>query len=186
MRENPIPSIRPNNSGNIYTLDVTLVNGPMSDSFLEENPVVRRSIQIRGDQTLEDFHDIIFTAFDREDDNMYEFRFPKESNDQHGRCYVLPSEMSGKNAKRTIITGDVTRTRIDSLGLKKGMTFNYWFDFEDDWLHQIAVISVDDRIPSGKFPRVIARIGESPAQYQDYEDYEDSVSSEYEEWNLSY
>lgn len=189
MRESPIPAMRPENTGRLYTLDITLVSGPMSESFLEDNPVISRTIQIRGDQTLEDLHDVIFTAFDREDDNPYDFRFGRGPRDPQERCYVLPSELTARQLERRNIAGDVTRTRIDSLNLASGQSFSYWFDFEDEWIHQVVVSSVESAIPRGRFPRVVARTGESPSQYAEQEerDGDDVLGyAEDEEWNMSY
>ena len=58
----------------IYTLDVCLISGPITEKFLKKNSLISRTIQIRGDQPLEALHDIIFEAFDREDDHLYEFQ----------------------------------------------------------------------------------------------------------------
>ena len=54
---------------------------------------------------------------------------------------------------------------LDSLGLSEGDRFGYWFDFGDDWWHQINVEAIEAKAPSGKFPRVTKRIGKSPPQY---------------------
>jgi hypothetical protein len=171
----------------LYTLEVSLVSGPMTEAFAEENPDVTRTIQIRGNQTLEDLHDAIFTAFDREDDNMYEFRLGSVEHDADSRYYVLPSELNRTLGKRKVIAGDVTKSRIDSLNLKPGETFTYWFDFSDDWMHRITVSGVDETFKPGKYPRTIARVGESPAQYPDIED-EDAEEEELleEEWSTMY
>jgi hypothetical protein len=63
--------------------------------------------------------------------------------------------------------GTVDKTTIESLGLKKDEAFGYWFDFGDDWWHQVDLLKVDDTIPRGKFPRETKRIGDSPPQYPD-------------------
>lgn len=173
----------------IYTFQVSLLSGPVSEAFAEENPEVSRTIQIRGDQTLEDLHDAIFTAFDREDDNMYEFRFGNSALDTEERCYVLPSEFNSKLSKQKVVAGDVTRTRIDTLNLSMNETFTYWFDFSDDWIHRITVLEAEETIPQGKYPRIIARICESPSQYPEFEDEENMAAEEYseeEEWNVMY
>ncbi|MHB9030309.1 MAG: IS1096 element passenger TnpR family protein [Candidatus Latescibacterota bacterium] len=185
MRENPNSSYFHDNPVRVYTLEVSLASGPLKESFYEENPVISRSIQIRGNQTLEDLHDVIFTAFDREDDSMYEFQLGKNAHDRSSGFYVLPSEMLRKAVKGKIIAGDVTQTRIDSLDLKRNETFSYLFDFEDDWMHDIRVAAIENEALSGKFPRVISRVGESPAQYPDWENADEEYAEE-NEWNVSF
>ena len=59
------------------------------------------------------------------------------------------------------------------LGLKKHQAFGYWFDFGDDWWHQINVVAIDDKAGRGKFPKVIKRIGESPPQYVNWDEEEE-------------
>ena len=54
----------------LYTLEVFLISGPITDKFAKKNPVVSRTIQIRGDQTLEDLHHAIFDAFGRWDPTL--------------------------------------------------------------------------------------------------------------------
>jgi len=50
----------------LYTLEVFLVGGPVTDEFLAKNPVVSRTIKIRADQTLAELHAAIFKAFERD------------------------------------------------------------------------------------------------------------------------
>ena len=57
------------------------------------------------------------------------------------------------------------QTRIDALDLKVGDRFGYWFDFGDDWWHQINVEAIEENAPRGKFPKVTKRVGQSPPQY---------------------
>jgi hypothetical protein len=70
------------------------------------------------------------------------------------------------------MAGDVKKTTIGSLGLKKDDSFGYWFDFGDDWWHQINVMAIEDTVPKGAYPRVINRRGQSPPQYPDMEEDE--------------
>ena len=58
------------NMRNIYTFEVYIISGPMSEEFVEENQVILRKIEIRGDQTLEDLHLAIFDAFDRKEEHL--------------------------------------------------------------------------------------------------------------------
>jgi Plasmid pRiA4b ORF-3-like protein len=50
------------------------------------------------------------------------------------------------------------------------MNLGYWFDFGDDWWHQINVAAIDDKVPRGKYPKVVKRVGKSPPQYLDEEE----------------
>jgi hypothetical protein len=59
---------------------------------------------------------------------------------------------------------------LDALGLKKERVFGYWFDFGDDWYHQIQVDKIDTAIPTVTYPRVTRRVGKSPPQYSESED----------------
>ena len=58
------------------------------------------------------------------------------------------------------------------MGLKEGDVFHYWFDFGDDWWHWIEVKAIENRMPEGRFPKVIARVGDSPPQYANPEELE--------------
>ena len=43
---------------------------------------------------------------------------------------------------------------IDSLKLKIDDVFGYWFDFGDDWWHQINVVSIKSRPSTGEYPKI--------------------------------
>jgi len=149
----------------LYTLEVYIIDGPMTEAFAKRNKVICRTIEIKGSQTLSELHGAIFDAFDREDEHMYEFQFGKGPHDPKGDRYVLPMAMNSPFDDESPAKGDVTRTTIGSLGLNVDEAFGYWFDFGDDWYHQINVVAIADEIPAGKYPRVIKRTGKSPPQY---------------------
>ena len=153
----------------LYTLDVFIISGPITQEFAKKNRVISRTIQVRGHQSLQELHCAIFRAFDREEEHMYEFQIGgKGPYDPKARCYVLPMAMTDPFAEGKP-AGDVTRTTIGSLGLKVGQAFGYWFDFGDDWWHQINVVAIKDGTPPGKYPRATKRVGKSPPQYVDWD-----------------
>ena len=155
-------------SDRLYTLEVFLMSGPVTEEFVKANPHVSRTIQIKGGQTLQTLHRVIFRAFDREEEHLYEFQFGKGPHDPKGPRYtVLVNRESFDDEPDA---GDVARTTIDSLGLEAGRSFGYWFDFGDDWMHQINVLAIEDAPLSGRFPRITERVGESPPQYPDLEE----------------
>ncbi len=142
----------------------------MTEEFLKRNPIISRTIEIRGDQTLEQLHQAIFVVFDREEEHMYEFRFGEGPQDPDAPRYVLPFALDDPDDEDDRAAGVVTGTTIDSLGLTVGRAFGYWFDFGDNWYHQIDVMAVGGATPKVGYPRMVARVGESPPQYADFED----------------
>jgi hypothetical protein len=122
---------------------------------------------MRGEQTLEDLHHAIFDAYGRWEEHMYEFQFGKGPMDPKAPKYVLPNafEMDVGDEKRP--AGRVDQTTLDSLGLEVGRSFGYWFDFGDDWWHQIDVTAIEEMVPTGKYPKVTKKVGKSPPQYPD-------------------
>jgi Domain of unknown function (DUF6398)/Plasmid pRiA4b ORF-3-like protein len=151
----------------LYTLDVELISGPVTDKFLKKNPQISRAIEIRGDQTLAELHDMIFEAFDREEEHMYEFQLKgKGPNDPNANRYGLAKTL--KDNFGSPPAGDVAKTQLGTLGLAVNEIFGYWFDFGDDWWHQVQVIAITAPQPKVKYPRITQRIGASPPQYNDF------------------
>jgi len=146
---------------NIYTLEVFIVAGPVSEKFAKKNPVISRTIEIRGDQTLEELHEIIFKAFDRFDEHLYEFQIGgKGPNDPKARRYGV-----SESSEVMDMTGDVSAVVMDALKLKKDDAFGYLFDFGDDWWHQVNVLAIENKLAKGKYPKITNRAGQSPPQY---------------------
>lgn len=154
----------------IYTLEVFIASGPVDRKFLKKNPVISRTIEIRGDQTLEDLHNIIFKAFNRFNNHMYEFQVGgKGPHDPKAKKYGIPVRGDGM-FEELRMAGSADQITLDDLKLKQDQSFGYWFDFGDDWWHQINVIAIEQKTPKGKYPKVTKKVGKSPPQYMDVDD----------------
>jgi hypothetical protein len=145
---------------NLYVLSVYLSGGPISSKFA--NKEVSRVIEIRGDQTLEQLHRAIFKAYDRWEEHLYQFQLGKRPFDPEGPTYGIPRSSPKVKRER-----DARVTQLDDLHLKQNRVFGYWFDFGDDWFHQIQVLRIEQAIPTVLYPRVIKRVGKSPPQYSE-------------------
>ncbi|HEX7379695.1 MAG TPA: MarR family transcriptional regulator [Pirellulales bacterium] len=143
----------------LYVLGVYLAGGPTPKRFA--NKAIQRVIEIRGDQTLEQLHQAIFQAYDRWDEHLYEFQFGKRPFDPDGPNYGVEDRPKSKKSK------DARTTTIDDLQLQVDRVFGYWFDFGDDWYHQIQVDRIEQAIGTVTYPRVIKRVGKSPPQYHE-------------------
>ena len=141
----------------LYVLSVHLLVGATRKKFARKglNRGVVRVFEIRGDQTLGDLHDAIFRAYDRWDDHLYEFQFGERPFDPK-----VTYGVSGEEG------GDAGATKLSSLGLKPNQIFGYWFDFGDNWYHQVQVERIEQASPGVTYPREIKRVGESPPQYR--------------------
>jgi tetratricopeptide (TPR) repeat protein len=141
----------------LYTLEVLFFNGPVSGEFMQANPKISRTIQVRGDQTFDELADAINRAFDLDDDHLYTFYFPQKSGRRNGE------ELEELDAP------------ISSLNLQVGSLLRYHFDFGDDWKYNIKVKVVGEPDAKGKYPKVIQKVGESPLQYgdDDEDDWDD-------------
>jgi hypothetical protein len=156
------PAVKRPQRVRLCTLSVFLTTEPQAAAGTVPSCVASRTLQMRGDQTLEDLHQAIAAAFERPGDYSYEFQF--EAGDLHpeGRRYVVPGEFDLDVAAGTPAVGRVTETTLDSLGLEPGLAFAYWPDAGDDWWHPIQVERVAVGVPRGKYPRVLGRSGDSP------------------------
>ena len=142
---------------------------------LKDRKSIWRSIALKGSQTLDDLHEAIFDAFDREDEHLYSFFFPLQGGKtsrrimQESREYTCPyaseePDPFGSDA------GNAAKAKLSSLKLTPKQKFYYLFDFGDEWWHEITVEKTDAPEERGKYPRIVDRKGKSPPQYPDYDD----------------
>jgi len=131
-----------------------------------------RKLVLRGDHTLHDLHEMIYEAFDRFDEHLYSFYFPRAVA-RRDRFDFQPKEYSSRimleepDPFSESKPFNAAKTRLDSLQLLVGQTFEYLFDFGDNWMHEIKVIAIEtiDKTEKSKLPLISERHGNSPAQY---------------------
>jgi tetratricopeptide (TPR) repeat protein len=125
---------------------------------LRDRPDIWRIIDIKGNQMLSSLHRAIFNAFDRFEERQYSFFLSNKPYDRDCE-YSSPG----------VDTGDATgklasRIRIDSVELYGGRKFLYLFDYDDEWWHDVELVSVTERVTRAKYPRVVKKQGKSPPQ----------------------
>jgi hypothetical protein len=59
------------------------------------------------------------------------------------------------------VTGHAEDTVFDDLKLKVNRAFGYWFDYGDDWMHQIDVPAIEVAPVRGRYPKITARRGKN-------------------------
>ena len=142
---------------------------------LKQRRSIWRSVVLRGDQTLADLHEVIFTAFERYDEHLYSFYLPSESarrspSGKQPREYAAPHgfhPVEGFDPDGRFSAASAT---LDELEFKIGQSFEYLFDFGDEWWHEITVEALGPSESGGIYPRIVGQRGASPPQYPESEE----------------
>jgi hypothetical protein len=149
----------------VYTLDVALVGGPMTEDY-DDQEIIRR-IDILGRQTLHDLHEAIFEAFERWEEHLYEFNLGTGPADRSQIYFYTGGwEEDDEGA------GDPETTALATLDLQVGRRFGYTFDMGDQWEHVIEVVATKEGAGKGTYPRLVKKTGAAPPQYPE-DDEED-------------
>jgi len=142
---------------------------------LKRRKSVWRSVVLRGDQTLDDLHGVIFTAFDRYDDHLYSFYFPNASArrsklGKRAEEYTAPQGFEPAGPFGIDNRYNAANTKLDDLELEVGQGFEYLFDFGDEWWHEVRVEAIGPSESGGKHPQIVEKRGSSPPQYPESEE----------------
>lgn len=144
---------------------------------LQGNKRIWRRIAVRSDQTLDDFHQAIFKAFDRDDEHLYSFYFPSPGS--RGRAvlrtaleYAHPGYVEEGDFFGGKRVHNAAEAALGTLGLASGQRILYLFDFGDSWWHEVTVERTDAPVEAETYPCVVEKRGESPPQYPGDEEEE--------------
>ena len=145
---------------------------------LDSDKKIYRVIEICGNQTLFSFHELIFDAFDRDEEHLYSFYLTRKPIKSVNRRYDFTEYTNSEAAEegysysRDHQMHDSYSTNIEQLELNIKDKLYYLFDFGDSWWHEITFLSINDlNIKTNKnYPKIIKKVGESPAQYYFDED----------------
>lgn len=139
---------------------------------LKKGSGIWRRIAMRGDRSLHHLHEAIFAAFDREEDHLCSFYFPKPGARGRDRLrgaveYTHPEV--AEPAPFGEASTDASKARLDRLRLQVGQKFEYLFDFGDSWWHEITVEGVAVPLAGGRSVTLLERHGASLPQYPEAE-----------------
>ena len=109
-------------------------------SLLEIEPTIWRSVLVKADIGLYELHRVIQMLFQWYDYHLYRF-------DIGERGFEAPDEESERE--------DSTRAMLSLLGLHTGDTFEYTYDFGDDWRHLIEVEGIETLSDRALLPWVL-------------------------------
>lgn len=129
-----------------------------------KSPVIR-TIAIRDDQTLEQLHEALRLAFGWAETHLYSFWLTGKFWDESGE-YTAPFEIEEMGKPKAS-----ARIPIGELGLRKGKSIAYVFDFGDEWRLLLKVV---DRWQAGdeSYPMLVEAEGVPPPQYPELDEDE--------------
>lgn len=122
-----------------------------------------RDIEIAGDSTLEDFHNVITQAFQLQGDEMASFYSSDEEWNQ-GAEYCLFDMSEGLNPVQKMAD-----TTIDQVFSKTDQRMIYVYDFLSMWTFLIELAEIVGPTDGTAYPQVIFAIGELPDSAPDKE-----------------
>jgi hypothetical protein len=102
-------------------------------------PPIWRRLQVPSTTSLAQLHHVIQAAMGWYNCHLHQFEV-------NGRYYADPEHMLEET------TDEARRTMAR---LQPGQRFAYWYDFGDDWWHDITVESVDRADPALTYPRCV-------------------------------
>jgi hypothetical protein len=137
---------------------------------LDSHKRTYRLIEICGNQTLDAFHEIVFDAFDRDEEHLYSFYLTRKPIKTPRRRYDFAEYTSSEAIEHGYADPkihDAYSTDIEQLKLKLKDKLYYLFDFGDSWWHEITLLSIKDlNTPNNKgYPKIVKKVGKSPPQY---------------------
>lgn len=136
-------------------------------------PEVWRDIELAEDNTLEDLHLTIQSAFHWLDDHLYSFYL---SGDQRDRG----SEIGSPWSDTALHTHQVQMAQLD---LSEGQTFLYFFDYGDSHEFDVTTLKINPLAPKAGYPRILDYHGEAPPQYPDIDEETGEMSWDpYRHW----
>ncbi len=120
-----------------------------------------RHIRVSEADTLEELAEIILCAFEFDNDHAHAFFMSNRIWDDSD-CYYMEGIGEGEGYRYTC---DYT---LQQIGLKRGDTFKFVFDFGYEWKFRCKVLRVED--VATESAELIKSVGEPPEQYPDYKE----------------
>jgi len=145
-------------------------------------PPIWRQLQVAGDTTLDELHDIIQIAMGWTDSHLHQFIIGRD-------YYGLPDP--DWDHMRDMY--DERQFRLDQIATKEGEKFRYEYDFGDSWLHEVLVEKIMAPAPEQEYPFCVKGRRASPPEdvggIWGYEEFLEAIRSpkhpeheEYLEW----
>jgi hypothetical protein len=124
---------------------------------------VYRTIEMRSEQALDELHFAIQKAWNWDADHLYSFFMNGQLYDEN-YAFACPDDDEGPRW--------TTEAAVGELGLTLKHKFLYFFDYGDSHRFEIEVVDIKPKAERSRYPRVVDKQGQVPAQYGSWDDVE--------------
>lgn len=123
--------------------------------LLDIEPLIWRRVQVPADYSFWDLHVAIQSAFGWNDSHLHEFQVPGGRWPE--RRFGIPTESLA--GEKSALPG--WEHRIADFLSPQSPRLRYWYDFGDDWMHEVVLEERGHAAPGKRYPRCIdgARAG---------------------------
>lgn len=118
--------------------------------LLDIEPLIWRRIQVPADYSFWDLHVAIQCAFGWNDSHLHEFQVPGGRWPE--RRFGIPTE--NLVGERASLPG--WQHRVADFLSPQSPRLRYWYDFGDDWMHEVILEELGDAAPGARYPRCLA------------------------------
>ncbi|MBP7821705.1 MAG: hypothetical protein KA010_02200 [Saprospiraceae bacterium] len=126
---------------------------------------VVREMEFSADHTLADLHNLILRAYHFDDDHKYSFFLDNIPFSENRYNDHRDKDFDEGPYSDEIMLGELSWNVGDSV--------LYVFNFVDEWLFNVKLLSIDEKASALMFPKVILSKGDAPPQYDNSDDAEE-------------
>ena len=128
------------------------------DTTEEED--VFRDIEIRDDQTFQEFHIAIQDAYGFDSTQMASFYMSNDEWDKGQEITLMLMDFDDGSASL-----EMSKTKLSEFVNEQGQKIIYVFDFMLMWCFYIELVKITEDWPGVEYPRCVHTYGEAPDQY---------------------
>lgn len=130
-------------------------------------PLIWRRLQVDGEMTFEELHEILQIAFDWDNSHMHEFAVGRTEGEKVNRMFIKDVFMDDSNAKNGNF--DETMEFLDDWLVEKKDWLIYTYDFGENWEHKIELEKILEPVEKQSYPYCVKAVGVAPPEDQRFE-----------------
>lgn len=129
---------------------------------VSDDPPIWRDLEVVGGSSLYALAEAIIAAFGFDFDHAFGF--------YSGKTYRTMTSATPKYELFADLEPDsdaqsVKKTSVSTAFVKSGQRLTFLFDYGDEWLFEVKLIRIGEKVGKTKYPRLLGSCGDAPIQY---------------------